>query len=129
MTEKWSDKVNSRMEGMYRGSVVEMKVSLLHTLSMVSLRVRQTEQSFLEKITVGGMVSKSIERRVGGRLKEFKNILLPVPKRKRNVLQTMSVGNTGNAVFTPAKGSGTSVVVREVWPGIARQNENWPEIR
>lgn len=117
------------MEGMYRGSVVEMKVSLLHTLSMVSLRVRQTEQSFLEKITVGGMVSKSIERRVGGRLKEFKNILLPVPKRKRNVLQTMSVGNTGNAVFTPAKGSGTSVVVREVWPGIARQNENWPEIR
>lgn len=41
--------------------------------------------------------------------------LFPVPEGKSNVLETMCVTNTGNAIFAPSVGSETCVFVGEVW--------------
>lgn len=59
------------------GNIVEMEVSFLERLSVIALRIAQTEKSLLEE-----------------------SILL-VPEREGNVLKTVGVTDSGNAVFTP----------------------------
>lgn len=44
-------------------------------------------------------------------------ILLFVPKSESDVLQAMSVTDTGDAVLTPSVSAGSCVIVREVWWG------------
>lgn len=63
------------------GSVVEMEMSLLETLTVIALRIAQTEESF------------------------FQEIILFVPKGKGDVLQAMGIGDTSDTVFTPSVGS------------------------
>jgi hypothetical protein len=71
-----------------------MEVSFLDAFTVVALRVGQTEQSLLDK-----------------------RILL-VPEGEGYVLEAMGVTNTGNTVLAPSVGTGPSMVVREVAPGI-----------
>lgn len=76
------------------GGVVDVKMSFLETLSVVSLRVAQTEQSFLEKF------------------------VLLVPESKGDMLVAMSVTDTSYAIFSPSESSRTGLVVGEMAPSI-----------
>ena len=74
---------------------VEVEVVFLHVLAVVPLAVGQPEQAFLE------------------------DRILPVPQRQREAEPLAVVGNAGQAVFAPAVGARTGLVVGEVVPGIA----------
>lgn len=87
-----------------------MKMSLLDTLTVVSLRVGQAKQALLEKGTKDGSADSPKQRR-----REQLGILLLVPESKSNVLEAMCIANTGNAIFTPSVCAGPSVVVRKVY--------------
>lgn len=78
-----------------RRRVIQVKMRLLDTLTVVSLRIAQAKEPLLEEI------------------------ILLVPEGKCHVLNTMRIRDTGNAVLTPAIGSGASLVVREMRPGVA----------
>lgn len=95
------------------GCIVQMKMSLLETLAMVSLGVRQTEQSFLE---IGAVASQRLSPTTnrGGLRGGGWVLLLLVPKRKGNVLQAVGVTNACNTVFAPSVRAGSRVVVWEV---------------
>lgn len=76
------------------GGVVDVVVQLLDILTVVTLVVGQTEKSLLEKV------------------------VLFVPESKGEAKELMVIGNTSKTVLTPSVGSGSSLVVREVGPGI-----------
>lgn len=78
---------------MSRG-VVDVEMSFLDTLSMVSLRVAQAEQPL------------------------FKELVLLVPESKGDMLVTVSVTNTSYAVLSPSEGSRAGLVVGKVTPSI-----------
>jgi hypothetical protein len=67
----------------------------LETFAMITLRVAQTKQSFLQEI------------------------VLLVPKRKGNVLKAVSIAHTGNAIFAPSISSGPCLVMGEMTPSIS----------
>lgn len=77
------------------GSVVEVEVSFLDTLAMVSLRIAQTEQTLFQKV------------------------ILLVPEGKGDVLDAVSVRDASNAVLAPSVSSGSCLVMREVTPSIS----------
>lgn len=75
--------------------VIQVEVCLLDTLTMISLGIAQTKQSFLQEL------------------------ILLVPEGKGNVLQAMAVRNTGNTVLAPSVCSGSCLVMREVTPSVS----------
>ncbi len=84
-------------------------MSLLDALAVVPLRVRQAEQSLLEKGAsnkVSGLTTAESQDQLA--------ILLPVPESKCDVLQAMSIANTGNSVLAPSICAGSGMVVREI---------------
>lgn len=82
-----------------------MEVSLLNTLSMVSLRVRETEKPFLEKVTAKrSSAAWPCES-------QLVNALFLVPEGKGNVLQSMRIRYACNTVLTPAVGSRPGMIV------------------
>lgn len=90
-----------------------MEVCLLDALTVVSLRIRQTEKSLLEDVAdrrTSGYIQDSCARGGGRQL----YILFFVPKRKRNVLQAFVVGNTSNTILSPPVRSGSGMLMREV---------------
>lgn len=90
----------------------------LDTLTMITLRVRQTEQAFLQEVAV--LQSDSIAG--GGRPTTFKqrlDLLFAIPERKGNVLYTMCIRYTCNSIFTPTESSRSCMIVGEVAPGVA----------
>lgn len=93
-----------------------MKVRLLDTLAMVTLRVGQAKESLLQKRTISCQLSVRRNRENGGEGgANSVDALLLVPKRKGDVLLTMGVSDSGNAVFTPSICSGARMVVGEIW--------------
>jgi hypothetical protein len=74
-----------------RRGVVDMKMSFLDTLSVVSLRIGQSEQTFLE---------------------EF---IFLVPKAKGNILESMCIRDAGDAIFSPSESSRSGVLVWKVY--------------
>lgn len=87
----------------YRGGVVDVEMGFLDTLAMVTLRVRQTEKTLLQKIT--GRRSVPHVRTNG------LDSLLAVPKSKCDVLQAVGIGYTGDSVFAPAEGARPCMIV------------------
>ena len=77
------------------GGVIQVKVGLLDTLSVIALGVAEAKQSFLEKV------------------------VLLVPEGKGNVLKAMSVTDSRYAIFAPSVRTGSRMVVGEMAPGIA----------
>jgi len=71
--------------------VVEVEVSLLDTLAVVTLGVRETKKTF------------------------FQEGVLLVPEREGNVLQAMGIAYTGDAVLSPSVCARSGVVVGEVY--------------
>ena len=71
-----------------------MKVSFLETLAVVSLRVTQPKKSFLQ------------------------DLVLLIPECKGNMLVTMTIAHTSNAILTPSERSRPSLVVRKMAPSI-----------
>src|SRR5439155_25851258 len=78
-----------------RGSAVEVEITLLDILAVVTLVARQPEDPLLQD-------------RVAA---------VPHGDRKANVLVT--VADAGDAVLIPAIGSGSRLIVRKVFPGVA----------
>lgn len=67
-----------------RRGIVNMKMGLLDALAMIAFRIRQTEESLFEKITAQNV-------RYRFQVFGYRYSLLPVPKSKSNVLETMGV--------------------------------------
>ena len=93
-----------------------MEMCLLDTLTMITLRVRQTEQAFLQEVTVLQLDST---RGAGPTaVKLSLDLLFAIPKCKGNVLYAVRIRYTGNSIFAPAESSRSCVIVGEVAPGI-----------
>src|SRR5215469_18840646 len=75
--------------------VVEIEVVFLDVLTMVSFTVGETEEAFLQ------------------------NGIFPVPQRHGEAELLLVVADARQSVFAPAIRAGTSLIVREVVPGIA----------
>ena len=71
---------------------IEVEVLLLHILPVIPLRPRQAEQALLQ------------------------DGVLPVPQRQRKAQPALAVGHAQQAIFTPAIGAATRMVVRERVP-------------
>ncbi len=78
-----------------RGSGIQVEVTLLAVLAVISLVAGQTEEALLE------------------------DRVAAVPQRDGEADPLVPVGNTGNAVLVPAVSLGSGVVVRDVFPGRA----------
>src|SRR5262249_10192137 len=77
-----------------RRRAVEVEVVFLHVLAVVALAIGQPEEPFLQdRITA-------------------------VPEREREAEPLLAVGDSGQPVLTPAVGTGTSLVMREVGPRV-----------
>jgi hypothetical protein len=74
---------------------VEIEVVLLHVLAVVALAVGQPEETLLE------------------------NGVLAVPQGQREAQVLFVVGNAGDAVFAPAVGPRSRLIVGEEVPGVA----------
>lgn len=94
-----------------------MEMCLLDTLAMITLRVRQTEQAFLQEVAV--LQSGSMWGIGPTVFKLSLDLLFTIPKCKRNVLYPVCIRYTGNSIFAPAKSSRSCVIVGEVVPGVA----------
>lgn len=84
-----------------------MEMGFLDALTMVSLRVGEAEEAFLEEIAI-------LVNIFAYRLQDLAHSLFLVPERKANVLEAMSVGNSSNTVFAPPESSRSSVFVGEI---------------
>ncbi len=82
-------------------------------LTVVSLWIGQSEQTFLEKIAEDVTNLSHISRIL------WLLLLLFIPKRKCYVLQSMRIGHSGNAILSPPKSSRTSVFMRKVFQHLA----------
>src|SRR5439155_9064440 len=78
-----------------RGGVVEIVVVLLHVLAVVPLDVAESEEPFLQ------------------------NRIASVPERNGKAEGLVTVAETGEAVFVPAVGARSCMIVRKVGPGVA----------
>src|SRR5262249_24681838 len=78
-----------------RGRRVEIEVTLLHVLAVIALRPRESEQTLLE------------------------DRIASVPQGERETRPSLAVGETEQAVFAPAIGPASCVIVREIVPGRA----------
>jgi hypothetical protein len=94
-----------------------MEMCLLDTLAMVTLRVGQTEQTFLQEVTI--LQSVFYAGTGPTTLRGALDLLFSIPERKSDVLQTMGVRYSGNAVLAPAERPRSCVIMGEVAPGIA----------
>jgi hypothetical protein len=81
--------------GGMRGSIVDVKVVVLHILAMVSLQGIDAKQSL------------------------FEMIVSAVPEGGRETEDLIAIADAGDAVLAPAVGLGPGRVVGEVCPGIA----------
>jgi hypothetical protein len=92
----------------YSWNIVQVEMGFLDGLSMVSLRVGQTEKTLLEERTTWRQISYLAHAR-------FEHILLLVPESKSNVLLPVGISDTSNTIFTPTEGSGSGVIMGEIW--------------
>src|SRR5262245_23353240 len=74
---------------------VDIEVILLDILAMVAFIIGQAKQTFLE------------------------DRVLAVPQGQGQAKLLLIIRNTGQAIFPPAVGAGASLVVTEVFPGVA----------
>src|SRR5271156_662512 len=74
---------------------IQVVVELLHVLAVIALAVGQAEQPLLEDWVTG------------------------VPQRETQAQPLPQIGNSGDAVLTPAIGATAGVIVRKVLPGVA----------
>src|SRR5258705_5182685 len=75
-----------------RGRGVKVKVILLHVLAVIALVAGEAEGAF------------------------FQDWIAPVPHGQRKAQALMFVANTTHAVFVPAVGASTRLIVIEVFP-------------
>ena len=90
--------------------VVNVEVRLLDTFAVVSLRIRQTEEAFLEKVAIRRVRPWSTRRDQWSPA----NLLLLVPEGKGNVLQPMGIRDSRDTILSPSICARPSVLVREV---------------
>jgi hypothetical protein len=76
-----------------RGRAVKVVVILFDVLAVVAFAVGEAEESFLE------------------------DRIVAIPEREAEAEALLVVGIAGDAVFTPAIGARTSLIVREIVPG------------
>ena len=74
---------------------IEIEVVFLHILAVIPLAVVQPKQPFLE------------------------NRIFAIPQRQRKAEPLAVIGDAAQAIFPPAVGARTGVVMREVIPGVA----------
>lgn len=89
-------------------------MGLLDTLAMVSLGIRQTEQTLLQEVAKIEGEPSLLQTWTGP------HILFAIPKSKSDVLQAVGIGHTGDTVLTPAVSSGPRMVVGKVYSGSER---------
>lgn len=75
--------------------VIQMEMGFLYRFAMVALRVREPEQSLLEKV------------------------IFLIPEAKGNILYSMRVRNAGYAVFAPSIRSRSGMVIGEIYCSLA----------
>src|SRR6185369_6582327 len=78
-----------------RGGAVQIVVTLLNVLSMIALVARQAEEPF------------------------FQDRIAPVPHGYGEADVLMPVADSRDTILVPAVGSGSSVIVRKILPGVA----------
>lgn len=76
-----------------------MEMCLLDAFTMVALRVRETKESFLQKITVESLALQLLH------ITPRWNPLFLIPECKSNILQAMGIRDTSNTILSPTKGS------------------------
>lgn len=97
---------------------------LFNTLAVISLRVRQTEQSLLEEWAAPKKNQRpSSGETVSGRCCF---ILVLVPESKSDILETVRVAYAGYTVLAPSVGPGARVIVGEVFCKSNRRDRQWP---
>merc|ERR1711939_582574 len=75
-------------------SVINVEMRLLDALAMIPLRIRKAKKTFLQEV------------------------IFLVPEGKSNILQAMGIGDTSNAILSPAKCPRSSMFMGEMTPGI-----------
>lgn len=90
-----------------------MEMCFLDALAVVTLRVGQTKEAFLEKVTAPSQINGPAS--LCGNHAWLNNALFLVPESKSNVLVTMCIRDACNAVLAPSKSSRAGVVVGEVY--------------
>jgi len=73
-------------------------MAFLDTLTVVSLRVGETKETLLQEVTTP--MSADLQDMVS-----LKSLLFLVPESESNVLESVSVRDTGDTILTPAVGS------------------------
>lgn len=87
----------------------------LDAFAMISLGIGEAEEAFLEEVTKICLIFFYSKRKKGKEKRKRKSVLLLIPKRKRNILQVMSIRDPGDTILTPAVSSGAGMVVGKVW--------------
>jgi hypothetical protein len=72
----------------------------------------QIKKAFLNILTVIALISGESEHAL------LEDGIIPIPERKRQAQTLLIIAYTSQAVFTPAIGAGTGLVVVEIFPGL-----------
>jgi hypothetical protein len=87
-----------------------MKMGFLDTLPVVSLRVGQAKQAFLQEVA-----DPPVSFSRSGPTTSL-DLLFSIPESKGNILQRMGIRYTGDSILAPAESPRARMVVGEIFP-------------